>query len=63
MAGPVPTIHVFETRKAWMPATSAGMTAHTIIAGLDPGWETGFWKRSCAKKNKCALIRLPAMMI
>jgi hypothetical protein len=26
MAGLVPAIHVFATRKAWMPATSAGMT-------------------------------------
>ncbi len=26
MAGLVPAIHVFTTRKAWMPATSAGMT-------------------------------------
>ena len=26
MAGLVPAIHVFAARKAWMPATSAGMT-------------------------------------
>jgi hypothetical protein len=26
MAGLVPAIHVFVARKAWMPATSAGMT-------------------------------------
>jgi hypothetical protein len=26
MAGLVPAIHVLETGKTWMPATSAGMT-------------------------------------
>jgi hypothetical protein len=28
MAGPVPAIHVFAAAKAWIPATSAGMTSH-----------------------------------
>ncbi|MEA2943002.1 MAG: hypothetical protein QOD09_3531 [Bradyrhizobium sp.] len=26
MAGPVPAIHDFATRKTWMPGTSPGMT-------------------------------------
>jgi hypothetical protein len=32
MAGLVPAIHVFAARKAWMPATNAGMTNKKAIA-------------------------------
>jgi len=34
MAGLVPAIHAFlnAAKKTWMPATSAGMTKHSLVA-------------------------------
>ena len=47
MAGLVPAIHVVsEAAKTWMPATSAGMTAHGGQMSLDGGAALAFLTRS-----------------